>query len=328
MNGDWRPGAGLEILRDRAAVVDGIRAFFRERGVLEVDTPQLCRTTTSDPHLKSFDIVAAVPGQGRVSCFLQTSPEFAMKRLLAAGSGPIFQISHAFRDGELSRRHNPEFSMLEWYRPDMGIDELRDEVAELVARILSLSAAFPRISYRDLFQTHLGVDPLLCSLDALIAVLERQGLAYVTRPEAKSDWRLFCLDLLFSHCIEPHLGDDSPVFVVEFPVEQAALAAVRSLPDGARVAERFELFYRGVELANGYRELTDAEEFRRRHQVDDAARKRQGLPTVPFDERLHDAMRSGLPACSGVALGVDRLMMLRSGSTRIDEVMAFSINRV
>jgi len=328
LNGDWRPGATLEVLRDRAAVVDGIRSFFRERGVLEVDTPQLCRTTASDPHLKSLTVTAGIPGLGRVPCFLQTSPEFAMKRLLAAGSGPVFQICHAFRDGELSRRHNLEFSMLEWYQPGMDLEALRAEVSALVASVLSVPADFPCQSYRDLFQEHLGVDPLLCSLDVLLTVLDQQGLAYVTRPESRSDWRPFCLDLLFSHCIEPRLGADSPVFVIDFPAEQAALAAVRALPDGARVAERFELFYRGVELANGYRELTDAGEYRRRHQADETARLRQGLPTVPFDERLHAAMVAGLPECSGVAMGVDRLVMLRSELTRIDEVMAFTIARV
>ena len=328
MNGDWHPGATLEVLRDRAAIVDGIRTFFRERGVLEVDTPQLCRSTASDPHLKSLGVITGIPGYGQVPCFLQTSPEFAMKRLLAAGSGPIYQISHAFRDGELSRRHNIEFSMLEWYRPGMDIEALRAEVSELVAVVLATPVKFPCVTYRDLFQQHLGVDPLLCSLDALLTVLENQGLAYVTRPESKNDWRPFCLDLLFSHCIEHRLGAHSPVFVIEFPAEQAALAEVRVLPDGARVAERFELFYRGVELANGYRELTDAAEYRRRHQADEVARKRLNLPAVPFDERLHAAMLAGLPDCSGVAMGVDRLVMLRANLTRIDEVMAFSINRV
>lgn len=328
MNGDWRPGATLGVLRDRAEVVAGIRAFFRERGVLEVDTPQLGRSTASDPHLTSLEVKAGIPGLGQVPCFLQTSPEFAMKRLLAAGSGPIFQICHAFRDGELGWRHNLEFSMLEWYRPEMGLDALRAEVVELVAMVLALPDSFGRHSYRDLFQKHLGLDPLLCSLDMLLAALEQQKLAYVTRPESKADWRPFCLDLLFSQCIERHLGIDGPVFVVDFPAEQAALARVRVLPDGARVAERFELFYQGVELANGYQELTDAAEYRRRYQMDEASRLRQGLTVIPFDEQLHAAMKSGLPECSGVAMGIDRLLMLRLGLARIDEVMAFTINRV
>jgi len=293
-----------------------------------VDTPQLGRSTASDPHLTSLAVTAGIPGSGQVPYFLQTSPEFAMKRLVAAGSGPIFQICHAFRDGELSLRHNPEFSMLEWYRPGMDSVALRTEVSALVARVLEMPAAFPCRSYRDLFRDYLGLDPLLCSLDMLLTALEERGLAYVTRPESKADWRVFCLDLLFSHCIEHRLGADGPVFVVDFPPEQAALARVRVLKDGARVAERFELFFRGIELANGYQELTDAAEYRRRYLADEAARRRQDLPAVPFDERLNAAMVSGLPECSGVAMGIDRLLMLRRGVSRIDEVMAFTINRV
>ncbi len=324
---DWRPGATLETLTKRAEMLARVRDFFRERGVLEVDTPVVSRTTATDPHLCSMELRVTIPGEGHVDAYLQTSPELAMKRLLAAGSGPIYQIAHAFRDGEVSRRHNCEFTMLEWYRPGIGLGELHQDIEALVGTLLGFEGPYPERPYRLLFQETLGVDPLLGGTAELLDLMKTNGLGYVRLPDDERDRRAFALDLLFSHCVEPGIGAEGPCFVVDFPAETAALSVVRVLEDGARVAERSELFYKGVELANAYHELTDAEEFRRRYQADMAARQRQGLKSLPFDARLSAALVEGFPESSGVAMGLDRLLMLLLDLSRIDQAMAFSVSR-
>ncbi|MBP9805755.1 MAG: EF-P lysine aminoacylase GenX [Candidatus Accumulibacter sp.] len=310
----WQPSAPLENLRHRARILAQVRAYFAAAGVLEVETPQLCPATVTDPHLNSI----GVAGYG----YLQTSPEYAMKRLLAAGSGSIYQIARAFRAEEVGRRHNPEFTLLEWYRVGFTIDQLIDEVAA-VARLALGEQRSQRHRYRDLFRTHLGVDPLRCSLAALRSAATQQiDLAF---DEADRDtW----LDLLMSQVIEPKLGIDELSFVIDYPPSQAALARLRTDSDGQAVASRFELYYHGVELANGYHELLDADEQRARFAADLRERETLGLPPVEPDQQFLAALECGLPDCSGVALGLDRLIMLAVGSDTLHEVMAFPVSHM
>ncbi|MFZ5723734.1 MAG: EF-P lysine aminoacylase EpmA [Pseudomonadota bacterium] len=310
---DWRPGATLDILRERARLNADLRAFFAARDVLEVETPLLCSATATDLHLQSF-VVA-----GR---YLQTSPEFALKRLLAAGSGAVYQLGKSFRAGESGGRHNPEFTMLEWYRPGWPLQQLMGEVEALLQATLG-SDRCDRTTYRALFESRFGVNPHAAGLRALRDLATRE----TSYGHAGDLDVATCLDLLFSVCIESTLGYERPLFVSGFPAAQAALARVHVDADGDRVAARCEVYVRGMELANGYDELTDAAEQRRRFLADNEVRRRRGLPEIPVDERLLAALAHGLPSCSGIALGVDRLLMLRTGVENIDEVLAFSAAR-
>lgn len=314
----WQPGADLEALQRRAVLLAEIRAFFAARNVLEVETPLLCTAGVTDPAIESFSVDRG--SSLSAPRFLQTSPEYAMKRLLAAGSGAIYQIARAFRDDESGRRHNPEFSLLEWYRPGFDHHALMDEVAELISQVLQLPGS-SRISYRDLFQRAAGLDPFTASIEALQAAAQA-----VTDTGSLQGPRDFWLDLLLTHVVEPSLADSGLVFVYDYPPSQAALARVGS-SDGAAVAQRFELYVDGVELANGYCELTDAEEQRQRFQSDNRVRRERGQPERPLDEFLLAALTAGMPACSGVALGMDRLLMLAMGREDIREVQAFSWDR-
>lgn len=314
MSTDWRPTCTLSALQARAALLHEIRAFFHQRGVLEVDTPLLASSTATDPHLHSLSL--DVNGQRQ---YLQTSPEFPMKRLLAAGSGPIYQLGKVFRADESGRWHNREFTLLEWYRPGMEEHALMDEIEALVCRALEpagIAGPARRVSYREVFREQLGVDPLTASAPGL-EVLAARHLDTAGLELAQDGW----LQLLFSHVIEPAL--EGLVFVEQFPASQAALAQLTTDPEGATVARRFELYVNGVELANGYYELSDSAEQRRRFEQDNAERVRSGSATVPVDERLLAALDAGLPDCAGVAMGVDRLLMLRCGARHIDEVLAF-----
>ena len=305
----WQPSASLANLRQRAQILAQIRAYFASQGVLEVETPQLCPATVTDPHLSSI----GVPGYG----YLQTSPEYTMKRLLAAGSGSIYQIARVFRAGEVGRRHNPEFTLLEWYRLGFTPDQLIDEVAAIACIALGETATV-RHRYRDLFRAHLDLDPLCCPIDALSAAARRHlDLAFADAD--RDTW----LELLMSHVIEPKLGIDELSFVVDYPPSQAALARLRVDAEGQKVASRFELYHRGVELANGYHELLDADEQRARFAADLRERERLGLPAIPLDQRFLAALEFGLPDCSGVALGLDRLVMLAIGAASLPEVIAF-----
>lgn len=317
----WRPGASLQMLQERARLNAALREFFFRRGVLEVETPLLCSSTATDLHLASFAVTAS-PGQPGGKRFLQTSPELAMKRLLAAGSGPIYQLGKAFRAGDSGARHNPEFTLLEWYRPGWSLPELMAEVEALLAAVLPpelFSMSAERRSYRALFEARLGVNPHAASPDELRALVSAHtsfgGAATLAVPD--------CLDLLFSVVIEPALGMRGPVFVHDFPAAQASLSQVGVNADGDRVAQRCEVYLRGMELANGYQELVDAPEQRLRMEADIAARRSRGIEEVPLDERFLAALASGMPVCAGVALGVDRLLMLRTGASTLDEVLAF-----
>lgn len=323
MMDDWRPTASIETLRERARLLAEVRAFFAERDVLEVETPVLGHGGSTDLHLASLCAEATTPA-GRERLWLQTSPEFAMKRLLAAGSGPIFQLARCFRDGEVGRRHNLEFTLLEWYRPGFTLDELIEESAELVRRVLGRDPGpLRRHRYRELFREHLAIDPFTVSLDALRRLAEERG--GLAMDEASRD---DCLDLLISLAIEPHLGREGIEVVVDYPASQAALARRhRDSEDGEWVASRFELYLEGLELANGYDELTDAEEQAARFAEDNAARRAAGLPDVDVDQRLVAALAHGMPEGSGVALGIDRLIQLALGKSSVAEVMAFATPR-
>lgn len=302
------------MLRQRAALLQHIRRFFDRRGLLEVDTPCLLRATASDTHLDSFELPGDEPR------YLQTSPEFAMKRLLAAGSGPIYQLCKCFRRGESSSRHNPEFTMLEWYRPDFDLALLMQEVAALLADILGIHK-FEYQTYQQLFEQCVGLNPHRAS-DAELAQVARSRLDFQARNMSRSDW----LDLLMSHLVEPALL--GAVFVSEFPWQQASLSRIANNTEGQPVACRFELFIDGLEIANGYHELLDAVELQRRADVDNKQRRDRGLPEIPLDAQLLAAHQHGLPPCAGVAVGVDRLLMLKSGVDTIDQVLAFSESRL
>ena len=316
---DWQPTATRHNLQRRAQIIDGIRQFFNQRQVLEVDTPTLSAAAVSDPHLFPFatDYIPEGGGQAQ-TLYLHTSPEYPMKRLLAAGSGCIWQLCRVYRNGESGRRHNPEFSMLEWYRLGFDHHQLMDEVDDLVDSILGCGRS-RRVTYAALFEQYLGVDIHACEISEL-ADLGRRHCDF--RGELDTDgW----LNLLFSHCIEPQLLE--PTMVYAFPASQAALARVVEGDDRVPSAARFELFIKGMELANGYFELTDAGEQARRFAADQQLREAYQRPPLPIDQRLIAALQQGLPECAGVALGVDRLVMLALDAHSIDEVIAFPLGR-
>jgi lysyl-tRNA synthetase class 2 len=318
---EWRPSASLEQLQLRARILARIRAFFAERNVMEVETPLLAEGGSTDPHLESFVCRYCGPGaaEGR-DLYLQTSPEFAMKRLLAAGSGPIFQICKAFRNGEAGAHHNPEFTMLEWYRPGFDHLMLMNDVDALVSLILETPPA-DRITYRELCLTQLGIDPYTVTGEQLCTCAELNGIHTADFAEGLDidGW----LALLFTHVLEPTLGQERPLFVYDYPSSQAMLAQVR--PDLPPVAERFELYCKGMELANGFHELADSAEQARRFTSDLQRREALGLPMVVMDRQLLAALAHGLPDCAGVALGVDRLLLLAAGLSNLDGVLAFPI---
>jgi len=317
---DWHPTASMANIKIRAKVLSQIRGFFADRNVLEVETPVLSNATVTDLHLHTLSTEAEIPGLGGPTrLHLQTSPEFAMKRLLAAGAGPIYQLCKAFRDQEAGRIHNPEFTMLEWYRPGWDHHHLMDEVDDLLTVILGTPPA-KRQSYGDLFLTELGVDPHRNDLETL----RRRALDHGLQDVADLD-REGWLSLMMTHCLEADLGNVEPTFLFDYPADQAALARIRH--EDPPVAERFEVYVRGIELANGYHELTDADEQRRRFEQDIRNRRALGLPEPPVDHRLVAALDHGLPPCAGVALGVDRLVMLAAGAARLDEIIAFPIER-
>lgn len=310
----WQPAADFSLLRLRAQAYAQIRAFFAAREVLEVETPLLCSACAPELHIQPFATAYHGPGSSAHPLYLQASPELAMKRLLAAGSGPIFQLCKAFRDGESGRLHNPEFSLLEWYRPDFDHHRLMDEVDDLLEHLLG-SLRAERLSYVEVFLAETGLHPLTVELGALREYAARWGAA---------EWdRDTCLQLILSHEIEPRLGRGCPTFIYDFPASQASLA--RLTADG--LAARFEVYVDGVELANGFHELTDAQEQRARFLADLARRRALGWLEPPLDERFLAALAHGLPDCAGVALGVDRLLMLRAGMRDIREVLAFPLAR-
>lgn len=314
---EWQPTASIATLEVRARLLRGIREYFAATRTLEVETPTLSAAAVTNVHLAS--VAAQVNGQTR---YLHTSPEYAMKRLLATGSGDIYQIGRVYRDGESGRHHNPEFTLVEWYRLDIDHHALMSDVERLITTVLPAERNFDRaerLSYREAVQLHAGIDPFDDALPVLIARLETEGIE--VPPSIIRD-RDACLDLMMSTLVGPRLGWDRLSFVYDYPQSQAALARVR----GA-VASRFEAYLQGMELANGFHELGDADEQRRRFASDAAERKRRGLPAMPVDEHFLSALGEGLPNCSGVALGFDRLAMCAVGALHIDEVLAFPFAR-
>ncbi len=324
MSTEWTPSASHDALRLRASANAAIRAFFAKRGVLEVETPILSRAGNTDPNIASFllEFSGRTEGAPRTR-WLRTSPEFPLKRLLAAGIGDCYELGRVFRDGEAGGRHNPEFTMLEWYRLGRDHLQLADEAIELVQAVLALvgrEASVARIAYRGLYCETLGIDPMTASIDALRAAfgdiaIDPEGLT-------RDDW----LDLLMTHHIQPRFPPNQLLVVHDYPASQCALAKVAER-DGVQVAERFELYLGSLELANGYHELLDAAEQRTRFERDVAVRESRGAIAPPIDQRLIDALAAGMPACAGVALGVDRLLMAMLGASRIADVLAFDFPR-
>lgn len=314
----WKPTASVEQLRQRANLIAQIRHFFASREVLEVDTPAMSHATVTDVHLHTFQTEFVGPGYADGSkLYFMTSPEFHMKRLLAAGSGCIYQINKAFRNEENGRYHNPEFTMLEWYRVGFDHHQLMDEMDALLQLILKCAQA-GRMTYQQAFLTVLGVCPLEASMAELKAVAATLGLSDIAEPEQDRDT---LLQLLFSIGVEAKIGQTVPAFVYDFPATQAALAKInRSDP---RVADRFEVYFKGIELANGFHELDNPQEQLNRFEQDNAKRIEMGLKPQPIDYHLIAALESGLPECAGVALGIDRLIMLAIGCDHIDQVTAF-----
>lgn len=317
----WRPTARRLVLRARARMLGRIRRFFAAAGVLEVETPVVSRAAASDPALHSLQTAWSGSGSKPQSLYLQTSPELPMKRLLAAESGPIFQICKAFRDGERGRLHHPEFSLLEWYRPGLSYLDLMTEVADLVRHALERpKLTVERLGYRELFLSRLGLDPLRANLQSLRRAAD--GIPCARGLDLDRDgW----LDLLLTHRIESGLGRGLLTFVHDYPPSQAALARIRDDPDP--VAERFELYLEGMELANGFQELTDGVAQRKRFVLDLRERTAAGLDRPPVDESFLQALEAGMPETAGVALGLDRLLMVATGSRHIDEVLAFPVER-
>jgi lysyl-tRNA synthetase class 2 len=322
---DFLPSADWPTLRLRAALLRRVREFFDTRGFLEVETPILSADVVVDRHLDPMTTVLAAdprrPDEGR-RLYLQTSPEFAMKRLLAAGGQALYQITRAFRNGEIGRLHNPEFTMVEWYRVGDDMQAGMRLLAELASALLDCPTA-DLCSYAEAFEGHAGINPHTSSTAELAAIAQQRA---ITIPEGLMlDDRDAWLDLLLVELVEPHLGQQRPTILYDYPPSQAALARVR--PGDPPVAERFELYVQGIELANGYHELLSADDLRRRNVQNNALRAAEGKPMLPEDSRLLAAMDAGLPPCSGVALGFDRVVMLASKASSVAEVLAFPIDR-
>ena len=320
---DWAPTADMRAIRLRARLNAAIRGFFARRDVLEVETPVLSQAGNTEPNIASFSLEFSGRTNGAPRTrWLRTSPEYALKRLLAAGIGDCYELGRVFRDGEAGARHNPEFTMLEWYRVGWDHQRLIDEVAELINAALALvdrHATLERIAWRDLYRERLAIDPVTANDGELQRALgdvrvDPQGLT-------RDDW----LDLLLTHRLQPGFADDTMLAVFDYPASQAALARLR--PGDPPLAERFELYLGPLELANGYHELIDPDEQRARFERDVSMREARGSVAPPIDERLLSAMRSGLPPSAGVALGIDRLLMAMLGSTRIADVLAFPFDR-
>ncbi|MCG8583733.1 MAG: EF-P lysine aminoacylase GenX [Pirellulales bacterium] len=321
---DFRPTADWPALRKRAELLARVRNFFSTRGFLEVETPLLSADTVIDRHIDPLTTNVSGFDAPR---YLQTSPEFCMKRMLAAGNGDdapnaIYQITRAFRDEEVGPLHNTEFTIVEWYRVGDTMDEGTQLLSELAEALLERGPA-DRVSYAGAFQQQLGIDPHTASTEQLASVAGDHSLVVPDSlsPNDRDGW----LDLLMAESVAPQLGSEHPTIVFDYPASQAALAKVR---DGSPpVAERFELFVDGVELANGYHELTDPAELRRRNRKVNALRAADGKQALPEESQLLTAMESGLPASTGVALGFDRLLMIALGARSLADVIAFPIDR-
>ncbi|MBI0394219.1 MULTISPECIES: EF-P lysine aminoacylase EpmA [Acinetobacter] len=316
---NFKPTCDLRALKARAKLYQQIRQFFEQRDVLEVETPILSQAGVTDVHLASIQAQRHLQGK-KLTHYLQTSPEFAMKRLLASGSGAIYQICKVFRDDEHGRKHNSEFTMLEWYRPHFGLKDLMFEVTDLLNVVLAERFGDVRptvLSYKHAFIDRLDLNPLKATLSELKDAAHRVGINLDL-----GDDRLAYIDLLFSHMVEPSLGFDTPVFLTDFPPELASLAKTKIDEDGELVAARFELYIEGLELANAYDELIDAAVLRSRFQADNAEREKLGLHVMPIDEYLLTALPN-MSECAGIALGIDRLLMVVMNQMKLEKVITF-----
>lgn len=316
---NFKPTCDLQALKARAKLYQQIRQFFEQRDVLEVETPILSQAGVTDVHLASIQAHRHLQGK-KLTHYLQTSPEFAMKRLLASGSGAIYQICKVFRDDEHGRKHNSEFTMLEWYRPHFSLKDLMFEVTDLLNVVLAERFGDVRptvLSYKHAFIDRLDLNPLKATLSELKDAAHRVGLNLDL-----GDDRLAYIDLLFSHMVEPSLGFDTPVFLTDFPPELASLAKTKIDEDGELVAARFELYIEGLELANAYDELIDAAVLRSRFQADNAEREKLGLHVMPIDEYLLTALPN-MSECAGIALGIDRLLMVVMNQMKLEKVITF-----
>ena len=323
--GDFLPTASWKNLQLRAKLLRRVRGFFDTRGFLEVDTPILSADTVVDRHLDPFRVEypqRSSPTDSSRFFWLQTSPEFAMKRLLAAGAEAIYQVTRAFRQAERGALHNPEFTVVEWYRTGDSMSAGMDLLSDLCREVLGSDDA-RRVSYADAFQQHVGLDPHAADPDSLMAAANRHNVAAPVslRVDDRDGW----LDLLLAERVGPQLGHGQPIILYDYPASQAALARVR--PGRIPLAERFELYVSGIELANGYHELLDATVLRERNRETNTLRQSDGKCGLPEESRLLAAMEAGLPASTGVALGFDRVVMLAAGAKSLDEVIAFPIDR-
>ncbi|MDO8953440.1 MAG: EF-P lysine aminoacylase EpmA [Gammaproteobacteria bacterium] len=317
---NWQPTASTENLKARAAKLREIREFFHARDVYEVETPIMASAPVTDPFLTALETKCSLyPAK---TFYLQTSPEYAMKRLLAAGSGSIYSLGKAFRDDECGSLHNPEFTLLEWYRIGFDDSQLIDEIDALLQTILK-TKPLQRLSYKEAFEHYLGINPHKADMRLLQAIcLDRFGEINGLVPNKDT-----YLQLLMSDVIEPQLGQEAPTVITDFPVSQAALARTRTV-DGLEVAARFEVYVKGIELANGYHELKDPAIQKQRFAADLSKRVEEGKPQVPVDEKLLAALESGFPDCAGVALGVDRLVMLALKADRIEDILSFNLKNI
>ena len=315
---EWLPCSDVDVARRRAGMQLRIRDYFCAEDVLEVDTPALAYAAGSDPNIESLVVRSSLEPERRL--FLHTSPEFCMKRLLAAGFPDIFSICRVFRDGEVGARHQPEFTMLEWYRIGFLLGDIAADTCRLIAAALNapgLAADYDMLDYADAFQRYAGLDPLHASIDELAVAARADADLRVSLGGNRDPW----LDLVMAACVVPRFAADRLTVVRHYPASQAALA--RLCPDDPHVADRFEVFLGDLELANGYVELTDADVQLRRIEDDLAKRQKSSQPVNPPDNALIAALRHGLPDCAGVAVGVERLQMVMDGATDIGDVVAF-----
>ncbi|MGP5373556.1 EF-P lysine aminoacylase EpmA [Psychrobacter alimentarius] len=322
----YAPTMSLAMAQQRAQFISNIRQFFLKQQVLEVQTPLLSQAGNTDTFLQS--VAAQVTYQDKPKMYyLHTSPEFAMKRLLASWQVPIYQICPVFRDNEIGTRHNIEFTMLEWYQPNYSLADMAAEVGELLEVLYGYPVVMNHYRYVDAFMDFVGIHPLTASLAALQAVAEDKGLIGFDfnsedSNDSESDRRQSWLDLLFSHAVEPHLGHDLPTLIIEYPPATAALAKTALDKEGNEVAKRFELYINGIEIANAYDELADGQALRARFEKDNQLRARHNLPVMPIDEYLIAASNELMP-CSGIAVGIDRLFMVIVGAGSLEEVISF-----
>lgn len=324
----YAPTMTLAMAQQRAQLMSTVRQFFATHQVLEVQTPLLSQAGNTDTFLQS--VAAQVTYQDNpYTYYLHTSPEFAMKRLLASWQVPIYQICSVFRDNEIGVRHNIEFTMLEWYQPNYSLDDMAAELGELLAALYGHSVVMSHYRYVDAFMDFVGIHPLTASLDALQAVAEDKGLTgfdfnsdLANTEDGEADIRQSWLDLLFSHAVEPNLGHDLPTLIIEYPPATAALAKTAVDKEGNTVAKRFELYINGIEIANAYDELADGQALKERFERDNQLRKRHNLPQMPIDEHLLAASDALIP-CSGIAVGIDRLLMVITGANSLEDVISF-----